>query len=127
MFSNGSLLHVRMSKKFFRQIESEHICQSSSLWISRKSVRIIIAMAEKYTEYYEEVGLTRDQVSELRKAFDSFDSDKRGAISAETTGTILRKGEYFARKWNKNQKIKVQVNQKCQIFIPANFCWNFLL
>ena len=30
------------------------------------------------------------QVSELRKAFDSFDSDKRGAISSETTGTILR-------------------------------------
>ena len=30
------------------------------------------------------------QVTELRKAFDSFDSDKRGAISSETTGTILR-------------------------------------
>ena len=62
-------------------------------------------MTEREPDYYEEAGLTRDQViiliqdwsslthlqvTELRKAFDSFDSDKRGAISSETTGTILR-------------------------------------
>ena len=37
-------------------------------------------------DYYEEVGLDSDQVKELRKAFDSFDSEKKGAISSETTG-----------------------------------------
>ena len=62
-------------------------------------------MTERERDYYEEAGLTRDQViiliqdwsspthvqvTELRKAFDSFDSDKKGAISSETTGTILR-------------------------------------
>ena len=41
-------------------------------------------MTEK--QYFEEVGLNSDQVTELRQAFDSFDSDKTGAISSETTG-----------------------------------------
>ena len=43
-----------------------------------------IIMTEK--QYFEEVGLNSDQVTELRQAFDSFDSDKTGAISSETTG-----------------------------------------
>ena len=39
-------------------------------------------------DYYQEVGLDSDQVTELRKAFDSFDSEKKGAISSETTGEL---------------------------------------
>jgi len=34
--------------------------------------------------------LSEDQVSALRKAFDSFDTDKSGCISVETVSTILR-------------------------------------
>jgi len=34
--------------------------------------------------------LNEDQVGALRKAFDSFDTDKSGAISVETVQTILR-------------------------------------
>merc|ERR1712168_1037091 len=34
--------------------------------------------------------LNEDQIGALRKAFDSFDTDKSGAISVETVSTILR-------------------------------------
>jgi len=40
--------------------------------------------------FLEDVGLDKEQVLTLKKAFDAFDSDKRGAITIETTGTILR-------------------------------------
>ena len=99
MFSNGSLLHMR------KKLYSSHISLLVFLCRSWKKVSMYAIMTEKECDYYEEAGLTRDQViiliqdwsspthlqvTELRKAFDSFDSDKRGAISSETTGTILR-------------------------------------
>lgn len=34
--------------------------------------------------------LNKEQIEGLRKAFDSFDMDKKGAISVETVSTILR-------------------------------------
>ncbi|XP_045123606.1 troponin C, isotype gamma-like isoform X2 [Portunus trituberculatus] len=34
--------------------------------------------------------LEAEQIDALRKAFDSFDTDKKGAITTETVGTILR-------------------------------------
>jgi len=41
-------------------------------------------------EFLSDVGLDREQVITLKKAFDAFDMEKKGAISIETTGTILR-------------------------------------
>ena len=40
----------------------------------------------EFRKLIEELGLNRDQILELKKAFDSFDCDKKGAICAETTG-----------------------------------------
>ena len=42
------------------------------------------------TEFLDDVGLEKDAVVNLKKAFDLFDHDKKGAISTATTGTILR-------------------------------------
>ena len=44
----------------------------------------------EYKKYFEEAGINMDQVLQLKKAFDAFDSEKKGAISSETTGQILR-------------------------------------
>merc|ERR1719342_669086 len=44
----------------------------------------------EFRKLIEELGLNRDQILELKKAFDSFDCDKKGAICAETTGQILQ-------------------------------------
>ncbi|XP_023344064.1 troponin C [Eurytemora carolleeae] len=41
-------------------------------------------------EFLEDVGLDKEQVLTLKKAFDAFDHEKKGAITTETTGTILR-------------------------------------
>ena len=43
---------------------------------------------QEHRKYFDELDLTMDQMSQLKKAFDAFDSDKKGAISAETTGNI---------------------------------------
>ena len=38
----------------------------------------------------EETGLEKEQIVVLRRAFDSFDRDKKGYISPDTVGDILR-------------------------------------
>ena len=36
--------------------------------------------------FLDDVGLDKDQVLTLKKAFDAFDHEKKGAITTETTG-----------------------------------------
>ena len=78
MFSNGSLL-----------LKFSNIYSSSFITILSVFFSVEFSMMADNFEFrklIEELGLNRDQILELKKAFDSFDCDKKGAICAETTG-----------------------------------------
>ncbi|XP_043229454.1 troponin C-like [Amphibalanus amphitrite] len=47
-------------------------------------------MSDEDEKFSEETGLEKEQIVVLRRAFESFDKDKQGFITAVTVGDILR-------------------------------------